>query len=265
MNIESGRQFAESLNVAEEVLPYLHELLADIWILGSSPNRIATMLESLHLPPDRARILDLGCGKGAVAITLAQKLGVKVDGYDHYKPFFDEAIRKAKEHGVGDLCRFEFADINGIIPKARDYDVVIFAAVGPIGGNLKQCVGQLRRTVHQGGYILIDDGYAIEDKQIDFQGYDYVATRAESRQQLTAHGDRLVQEVIVPKDEVIADNRRNNEAIAERAAELTRRFPEKAQVFANFVQKEKDECKVIETCTEEAIWLLQKFGPLFNQ
>lgn len=216
------------------------------------------MLESLHLPLDQTRVLDLGCGKGAVTITLAQKLGVRVDGYDHYKPFLDEAIQKAKEHGVSDLCRFEFADINDIVPKARDYDVVIFAAVGPIGGNLKQCIGQLRRTIHQGGYILIDDGYAIESKQIDFQGYDYVATRAESIRQLTAHGDRLVQEVLVPKDEVIADNQRNNSAIAQRAAELTRHFPEKAQVFANFVQKEKDECEVIETSTEEAIWLLQK-------
>lgn len=258
MNTQDKQQLAESLNISEEVLPYFHELLADIWVLGSSPARITRMLESLRLPPDRARVLDLGCGKGAVSIALAKNLGFRIDGYDHYKPFLDEAVLKAEEHGVKELCQFEFADINDIIPKAHDYDAVVLASVGTIGGNLEHTVGHLRQTVRPGGYIVIDDGFSLQDEQIDFQGYEYVATHDECIQQLTAHGDKLVQEVVVPKEEVIAHNQFNNEAIAQRAAELTEHFPEKAQIFANFVKKEKDECDVIETRTEGAIWLLQK-------
>lgn len=42
------------------------------------------------------------------------------------------------------------------------------------------------------------------------------------------------------------------------AEEVLPYLHELLQVFANFVKKEKDECEVIETSTEEAIWLLQK-------
>lgn len=258
MKSSSRKELAASLNVDEDVLPYLNELLADIWILGSSPHRIAKMLEALMLSPNQSRILDLGCGKGAVAITLAEELGARVDGYDCFKPFLDEAIRKAREHNVSDLCRFKLADIREIVTTARDYDVVTLASVGTIGADLESTVGHLRKTVREGGYILIDDGFVLDDEHIDFQGYEYVATHDECIRQLTAHGDRLIREVIVPKDEVIAYNQRNNEVIAQRAEELTKCHPDKAQIFSNFVQKEKDECDIIEKQTEEAIWLLQK-------
>lgn len=264
MTTGGNRQLAELNNVTEEIIPYYHELLADIWILGSFPNYIADMLETLPLSPAKARILDLGCGKGPVAITLAQKFGVKVYGCDIYKPFIDEAIKKAREYGVNDLCHFEFANINDVIPKARDYDVVIYAAPGPAFENLEQCVGQLRQTIHQTGYILICDGFAIENKKIDLKGYDYlkgydgIMTHSESLRQLTSHGDKLLHELIVPKKEVVDTNQRNNEAIAKRAADLAKRIPEMADIFIEFAQKEKDECKIIETTLEEAIWLLQK-------
>jgi cyclopropane fatty-acyl-phospholipid synthase-like methyltransferase len=264
MNAVKNKQLAQAQNISEEVLPYYHELLADLWEMGSFPDHIATMLETLYLPPYTSHILDLGCGKGAVTITLAEKLGVKVDGYDLYQSFLDEALQKAKEHRVVDLCRFEVADIHDTVQKARDYDVVIFAAPGPVFGNLKQTVGQLRQTVRQGGYILINEGFAREDKKIDIAGYDYVqgydsiVTHEKSLQQLTAYGDKLLQEVIVPKSAVIAANKRNNEAIAKRATELTKRFPENTHIFADFVLKEKDECEVIERTLQEAIWLLQK-------
>lgn len=258
MNMASDKQLAESMNISEEVLPYYNELLKDLWALGSFPDRIAKMLDPLPLSTDRPRILDLGCGKGAVGIALARKLDAQVDGYDQFKPFLDEAIQKAREHGVSDRCRFELADINDVVLTARDYDIATLASVGAIGGNLEKTVGKLRNTVHPSGYIVINDCFAREDEEIDFMGYGYVATHDECVRQLTAHGDRLVHEVIVPIEEVIAHNQLNNEAIARRAAELTNQFPEKAEIFADFVQREKDECKIIEAHTEEAIWLLQK-------
>ena len=258
MNKSSPKKLAESMNISEDVLPYYHELLKDLWALGSFPHRIAEALKPLILSIEQPRILDLGCGKGAAGITLAKEFDAQVDGYDQFKPFLDEAIQKADEHGVSDRCRFELADINDVVLKARDYDVVTLASVGAIGGNLEQTVASLRQTVRSGGYIVIDDCFARGNEKIDFVGYGYIAAHDECIEQLTAHGDRLVHESIVPIDDVIAQNEYNNEAIARRAAELTKRYPDKAKVFANFVQREKDECVVIETRLVAAIWILQK-------
>ena len=62
------RQIAESLDATPELLPFLPELLAD-WT-SSRPEEVLRFLEPLELPPT-TRALDLGCGKGVVALALA--------------------------------------------------------------------------------------------------------------------------------------------------------------------------------------------------
>ncbi|MCK5241132.1 class I SAM-dependent methyltransferase [bacterium] len=258
MTFPNEQKIAESLDISVELLPFLPELLADIWILGSSPNHIFDMLLPLRLPADESRVLDVGCGKGAVSITLAQKFGLYIDAYDHFQPFLEEAKQKAEEYGVNKLCKFALADIRTILPSVRNYDIVIYAAVGAALGNLESCIGQLRQTVHPGGYILIDDGFSSAEKPLEFPGYEYVATREEARRQLLSHGDQLIQELLVPKNEIIAYNHQNNKVIQKRAAELIKRFPDKTKLFSQYVQHQLDECQVIENETQGAIWLLQR-------
>ena len=92
-----------------ELLPYLPELLTDIWALGSSPVTVVEWLRSRQLPPETTRVLDLGCGKGAVSINLARELGFHILGIDFFEPFLAEAMEKARELGVEKLCSFECA------------------------------------------------------------------------------------------------------------------------------------------------------------
>jgi len=260
----SDKKLADAQNITEDVLPYYDELLADIWALGSFPDKIVEMLKPLNLPPNESRILDLGCGKGAAAISVAKKLNLKVDGYDIFKPFLDFAIKKAESENISNLCNFFLADINEIIHNAADYDVVIYASAGPVFKDLKECVQQLRQTVHKGGYILINESYAIEDEKVDLDGYDYlkgydgIVTHEKSKQQLTFYGDRLLNELVVPKSEVAATNQHNNDVIRKRAEKLAKQWPEKAHIFHDFVRKEKDECKIIENVLEDVLWLLEK-------
>jgi cyclopropane fatty-acyl-phospholipid synthase-like methyltransferase len=258
MTTQNDPKIAASLDVSVDLLPFIPKLLADIWVLGSSPNYIFDMLLTLQLPADESRILDLGCGKGAVSITLAQKLGMYCDAFDHFQPFLDEANQKAEEYGVNKLCKFTLADMQTVLPSVRNYDVVIYAAVGSALGDLKSCLGHLRQTVHPGAYILIDDGFSIADHPLDFPGYEYVVTREEARNQLLSHGDQIIQELIIPKNEIIAHNNHNNQVIQKRAAELSEQFPEKKALFSDYVQQQLDECEVIENKTEGAIWLIQK-------
>ena len=73
---------AEYFEVSPELLPYIPELLADLWALGSSPETVVEWVRSLELPPETTGVLDLGCGKGAVSIALAKEFNFRIFGID---------------------------------------------------------------------------------------------------------------------------------------------------------------------------------------
>ncbi|MBI4831969.1 MAG: class I SAM-dependent methyltransferase [Candidatus Lindowbacteria bacterium] len=226
--------------------------------LGSSPEVIVNMLRPLNLTGRTTRVLDLGCGKGAVAITLAKELGLRVFGADLFLPFVREAGERAKESGVADRCRFACCDLCDTVLKAKHFDVVIYAAVGNVLGSLDQCVKHLRQCVRPGGYMIIDDGFAKGEKSVNKPGYEYIPTHDEALRHLTACGDVLLQEVIVPQDEIKAYNRRNNEVIQKRAEMLARLHPEEADLLAQYVKRQIEECEILETQVVGAVWLLQR-------
>jgi ubiquinone/menaquinone biosynthesis C-methylase UbiE len=57
------------------------------------------------------RVLDLGCGKGAVSVKLAAALKCNCYGIDGISEFIETSKEKAKEYGVDALCCFEVGDI----------------------------------------------------------------------------------------------------------------------------------------------------------
>ena len=115
-------QIAAALDATTELLPWLPELLADLFELGSSPTLVAEWLRGLGLPRETTRVLDLGCGKGAVSLTLARDLGFRVHGVDLCEAFVLEARATAAEWGLTDRCRFEKADLRSVARARNDYD-----------------------------------------------------------------------------------------------------------------------------------------------
>lgn len=179
---------ATSLDATPELLPFISELLADIWVLGSQPEAILNLLRPLRLPTHSSQVLDLGCGKGAVALHLAKEFGFQVLGIDLFEPFIKDAKARAEQLSVTHLCRFMVTDIRDTLEKARGFDVVIYASDGGVLGDFERCVGKLRRSVHPGGYILIDDGFLAGSSKIERPGYEHYAPHAETLRKLTAYG-----------------------------------------------------------------------------
>lgn len=250
---------AASFGVSPELLPYLPELLADIWVLGSWPDRIVDLLRPLDLEPETTRVLEVGCGKGAVSVPIAQRLDFSVHGVDLFAPFLDVAKAKAREAGVAGRCRFEAADIREAAGGPAEYDVAILAAVGAVMGSYEATVGWLRRAVRPGGYMVIDDGYLLDPSPENRPpGYEYCRDREETIRELTAHGDVIEKEVIVPTAELRAYNQSNTECIRARADRLARQRPELASALEAYVQSEIDECRYLEEKTVAAIWLLRR-------
>src|SRR4029079_10240225 len=89
------------------------------------------MLDSLALRGD-ARVLDVGCGRGLLAIGAAKRLkNGKVIGIDIWNPLdlsgnSPEAVRaNAKVEGVADKVRIENGDARKLFYPDNHYDVVV--------------------------------------------------------------------------------------------------------------------------------------------
>lgn len=253
--VENG-ELAAYFGVAPEIMPFVPELLQDLWELGSDPDLIVQWLGEQGLA-ERARILDLGCGKGAVAIAVAQALGCRVDGVDAMPAFVDIARRQAVKLGVHDLCTFGVGDLRDTVRRARHYNAVLLLSVGVLGSPA-EIVGDCRRCVPPGGLMIIDDAYLRQDAAVDFPGYQQLATRDETLRQLTSHGDHVIHEHTVPVEAVRAQNRKYTRWIERRAEQLAVRHPEHADAFVAYVAKERQECEILETAVACVIWMLRR-------
>ena len=240
-----------------ELLPFLPYLLQDLWELGSNPKDMIKLIKK-HMPISEAtKILDVACGKGAVAVNVAENLGVNVYGFDLLLDFIEYARQKAKELNVNSLCHFAAADANEIVNTEVDYDCVIFGAAGNILGSPQETLSKLRKTVKPGGFILIDESYlpdASGGEEIKYKNYEYL-TREQWMRLFQDNGLKLVEE-ITHTEEYNFDS--DNKAIAARAEELSAKHPEKRTIFEGYIQSQLNECDDLEENLESVTWMLQK-------
>jgi len=258
MQKETEEKLACSLTAeTTELIPFLPYLLQDLWELGSNPREMIWLIKK-HMPiSEHAKVLDIACGKGAVSINIARELAVSVYGFDLLPDFIDYANKKAKELHVGPLCHFAVANANDAVNTEADYDCVIFGAAGNILGDPAETLSKLRRTVKQGGFILIDEGYlpgGSGNEDVKYKNYEYL-THGQWLRLFSASGLKLVEEA--PNVEAY-DFDSDNRAIAARAAELTARHPEKREIFGQYIQSQLNECEDLESNIVGVTWLLQK-------
>ncbi len=250
MNEEQEAIVAASLTAGDtRIFPYLPYLLQDLWELGSDPQEIAGMLaHSAHLD-DSCRILDLGCGKGAVSVEIAKQIGCWVEGRDLMPAFIEEAREKARQHQVESLCQFAIADILEAVEIERNYDAVVFGAVGDIFDNQYELIEKLKGTVKPQGYLVIDDAYAL-------QGDEYL-TRDDWYRIFDEARCAVVQEAPVDSAIIAATNRYGQRFIEHRAAQLAERYPSLADLFARYVADQQAECDDLESWLQGVTWLLR--------
>jgi protein-L-isoaspartate O-methyltransferase len=248
------QQIASALDATPQLVPFLPELLADLWEMGGSPALVAEWLGGLDLPSGSTRVLDLGCGKGAVSLTLARDLGFQVHGVDLMRPFVEEARARAAQWGLSGRCRFETGDLREVARSARGYEVAVYASVGTLGP-LDECVRTLRRCVRDGGYLVVEEGFlatgvARGTRFVNLAGYE------ETRRRLTACGDEILRERVRSPEEMGAIDRRYIESISARAEVLAARHPGKAPLFLDYVERQRSAAAAWEREARSAAWLL---------
>jgi cyclopropane fatty-acyl-phospholipid synthase-like methyltransferase len=257
MTLQTEQSIADSLEVDKKLLPYIPSLLQDLWALGSSVDCIIDVVGSLTLPPAQTKLLDLGCGKGAVSIQSASKLGLKVVGVDRMTAFLEDARQKATEYHVSHLCEFINQDIMEFVSAEHGFDLVILASLGGIFGSFKNTIAILRTQIRSGGYILIDDGYLRKADSLKRKGYEHYKNHEDTIKELTACGDLLLQEINTT-DASLKINDEYMISIEQRGKELVAQYPELEDSINAYIHLQAEECDVINNQIEGALWLLQK-------
>jgi ubiquinone/menaquinone biosynthesis C-methylase UbiE len=254
------KSISDSLETKTAMLPFLPQLLADMWALGSSPEIVVDLLKPLNLPAANTKVLDLGCGKGAVAITLAKEFGYHSVGIDACAEFLQEAQEKAAQFKVAYLCHFDQADIREYVKNDHDFDVVCYISMGNILGNFAECVKKLRNVVRSHGYIIIDDGFLKGSEKISRTGYEYFTTYEQTIKLLTSHGDHIIKELIYTDEKTRSINLEYLQALKNRAPGLIEKHPEVKQLVTQYIRNQETECDVIEKNITGAIWLIKRYN-----
>ena len=262
MNKETEEKLVASLATGTtELLPFLPYLFQDVWELGSNPVDMIHLIKNHMNLSANIRILDLACGKGAVAVKIAQSLNIHVKGIDLIPEFIEYAKQKAKETGVETLCHFTTGDINEAIMMEKDYDCVILGAVGDVLGNQKETLRKLKATVTSNGYILVYDVYILDIDRLEKvkyknHEYNYEYLTYEQWLRIFSESDLTLIEAVSNNERFNSSN--NNAAIALRANELMQQFPEKKKLFEGYINSQSNEYGGLENSVVGLTWMLQK-------
>ena len=258
---ETEEKLAHSLSwETTELLPFLPYLLQDFWELGSDPGVMAELIRKYVGLSSKARVLDLACGKGAVSVRLAEKLRVRVTGIDLMPEFIEYANQKAKEFGVDDLCEFLIDDINEAIKTEKDYDCVIYGAVGPdVLGDPAEALRKLKAVVKPGGIILIEEGFIPDDgKREDIRYNADVYYPEQYWMDLFKEIGLELLETVSGHSEGNLDSDSGLAAITARAGELIEKHPGKKAMFEGYVRNQQKEYADIGDSLVCVTWVLKR-------
>ena len=250
---------AYALEIDPDLLPYLPELLTDLDELGSDAELIAEVFATMNLPRE-TRIVDLGCGKGAVAVEIAGETGFEVTGIELFEPFIDLCHDLARRNDVTDLCEFRFGNVLDMAKTVGEFDVAIFSALGDVLGGPDATINVIRNYVKPGGLIIISDLFLADGGSNDFPGFERYLHHDDTVALLTAHGDTLIKEVVYdPEDDDEADEEEDEaEKIRIRAAALAIEHPHLKDALMEFAASQADENAFVDENFVDSIWVLKR-------
>lgn len=227
-----------------ELFHYLPYILQDLWEIGSSPEIIISMVKKHKKNPSKLKILDLGCGKGAVSIKLAHKLNCRCVGIDALKEFIEEANKKAKEYNVEYLCKFVTGDIRLKIKECSNFDVIILGAIGPVFGNYYDTLSIIKKSLNKDGIIILDDCYFEDDS-------DHIHSLIQKKdiilKQIAEAGMELIDEFVVQCDEIKKSNEYIFKNLKKRCNQLIEKYPDKKELFLNYIKQQEYENEALES------------------
>ena len=235
------------------VIPFLPYILQDLWELGTPTEIVINLIQKNCKNYPTLKILDLGCGKGAVSVKLAATLKCNCFGIDAIPEFIEISKEKAREYSVDTLCRFEVGDVRKKIDELDKFDVIILGATGSIFDDYYTALTVFSKHLTDEGIIIIEEAYI--DDLSTFQ-HPPILPRKELLKQFEQAGMKLVDETVGSYSE-FADSSKEMKYIALRCSELKEKYPEKSFLFENYVQNQASEYNVLENEMSGSVMVLK--------
>ena len=169
---------------------------------------LISLIEQVARPEPGAHILDMGCGRGRHARSLARR-GYRVTGVDLSEPSIREARERAREEGLDDLT-FEVGDMREAVCEACFDGVAnLFTAFGYFEEEEDhlQALEAMTAALRPGGWFFQD-----------FMNAPYVRSRlvaedTQRRDGLVIHQKRWIDDGRVNKEITIDDGHRFVESV----------------------------------------------------
>ncbi len=241
----------------KELFPHLPYILQDLWEIGADPEIIIRLIEKHFINHDRLKILDLGCGKGVVSIKAAKRFGCSCYGIDAIPEFISDARKRAIENNVEHLCRFEVGDIRLKVKDLPSSDIIILGAIGPVFGDYYTTLASLSGCLGDTGVFIIDDGYI--DNNSNYT-HPLIQKRETIIQQIRSAGMQLAEEEIIGRDDIKESDDYIFNILKKRCFELINRYPEKKQLFMDYIEKQKEENDVLENKVICSTMVIRRIG-----
>ncbi len=226
-----------------ELFPLIPYILQDIWEIGADPEAIIKLITKHCNNYPELKILDLGCGKGAVSIKVSQTLACYCHGIDAIPEFVHFARQKAVDYKVNQLCVFEIGDIREKVKELSGYDIVILGAIGPVFGDYYSTLSTLARCINKNGIFIIDDAYI--DDESDFS-HPLMYKKSNLLHQIEKAAMELVENDMMDRNDIVDSDDYIFENLKKRCWELIEKYPNKRNLFLDYIRKQEFENDVLE-------------------
>jgi 2-polyprenyl-3-methyl-5-hydroxy-6-metoxy-1,4-benzoquinol methylase len=239
----------------ENLLPFIPYLFQDLWEMGSSPEVIIRLLSDYNCVNNNSRILDLGCGKGSISVSLAREFACQVLGIDAMPEFIEEARYRADKYHQTHLCTFEEGDIRKRISEFKNFDLVILGSIGAVFGNIETTLNMVKPCLITNGYVVLDDGYIPDNSTYENENY---LKKSETDKQIQNAGFRIVEPFILDYNYIAESDTDIYQKIKIRALEMIKQYPNKKKIFEEYLRIQRIENDILENKIECVTWLLRK-------
>lgn len=245
------RDVARSVDAPPALIPVLPRLFKGLDGLGCMAITTARLLKAAGVG-SRSRVIDVGCGKGAVAVELAKRTGCRVVGIDACEAFVEAAQSLAERRGVAQRCEFRAGDLHELARPSRRCDAAIMLNVRP----LEEAVPLVRAIVRPGGLYAIDD-VVLTTRSRSLVGVSALK-REEARALITSTGDAIVCEFVPSAARVARLNRSLHQRIALNARAIGRERPALRSHLREFLRRLREANRQLTGPIRPAIWVVRR-------